>query len=54
VSGGTASRLLNLGTTGRCVVSFTPQQLYLRGKDPRNTLDTRLGRPQRNCRKYIV
>jgi hypothetical protein len=33
-SGGTAPHILNLGTSWRWVVSFTPRPLYLRGKSP--------------------
>jgi hypothetical protein len=37
---------LDLGTSWRWVVSFTPQPLYPRGKSPRYPLDRRLGGPQ--------
>jgi len=33
-SGGIAPRILHLGTTGRWVVSFTPQPLYRHGEAP--------------------
>jgi len=46
-SGGTAPRIINLGTRWRCVVSFTPRPLYPRRKNPRYTLYGKLGRPQR-------
>jgi hypothetical protein len=39
-------RFLDLGTSWRLVVSFTPRPLYPRGKSPRYTLDRRLGGPQ--------
>jgi hypothetical protein len=45
-SGGIASRILDLGTRWRCVVSFTTQPLYLQGKSPWYPLDRRLGGPQ--------
>jgi hypothetical protein len=44
-SGGTAPRILDLGTRRRLVVSFTPQSLYPRGKSLRYPLDMRLGGP---------
>jgi hypothetical protein len=37
---------LDLGTSWRWVVSFTPRPLYPRGKSPRYQLDRRLGEPQ--------
>jgi hypothetical protein len=37
---------LDLGTSWRWVVSFTPRPLYPRGKSPRYPLDRRLGGPQ--------
>jgi hypothetical protein len=37
---------LNLSTSGRRSVSFTPRLLYPRGKSPRYPLHRRLGRPQ--------
>jgi hypothetical protein len=37
---------LDLGTSWRWVVSFTPLPLYLRWKSPRYPLDRRLGGPQ--------
>jgi hypothetical protein len=37
---------LDLGTSWRWVVSFTPLPLYPRGKSPRYPLDRRLGGPQ--------
>jgi hypothetical protein len=40
-SGGTAPRILNLGTGWRWVVSFAPRQIY-----PRHPLDRSLGGPQ--------
>jgi hypothetical protein len=44
--GSKASRILNLCTTRRCVVSFTPRPLSLRSRSPRHPLDKRLGGPQ--------
>jgi len=41
-----APRIPNLGTRWRWVASFTSRPLHLRGKSPRNPLDTRLGGPQ--------
>jgi hypothetical protein len=40
-----ASRILNLDTRWMCVVNFTPQQFYSRGKSPRYPLERRLGGP---------
>jgi hypothetical protein len=37
---------LDLDTSWRSVVSFTPRPLYPRGKSPRYPLDRRLGGPQ--------
>jgi hypothetical protein len=37
---------LDLGTSWRRMVSFTPRPLYPRGKSPRYPLDRRLGGPQ--------
>jgi hypothetical protein len=37
---------LDLGTSWRKVVSFTPRPLYTRGKSPRYPLDRSLGGPQ--------
>jgi hypothetical protein len=37
---------LDLGTSWRCVVSFTPLALYPRGKSRRQSLGRRLGGPQ--------
>jgi hypothetical protein len=45
-SGGIAPRILDLGTTWRWVVSFTPRLLYLQGEIPWYPLDRRLGGPQ--------
>jgi hypothetical protein len=45
-SGGTAPRILDLGTKWRWVVSFTPRPLYPQGKNPWYPLDRRLGGPQ--------
>jgi hypothetical protein len=36
---------VDLGISWMCVVSFTPQPLYPRGKIPRYQLDKRLGGP---------
>jgi hypothetical protein len=41
-----APRIINLGTSWRCVVSFTPWSLYPRGKSPRYPSVRRVGRPQ--------
>jgi hypothetical protein len=46
-SGGVASRLLNLGTRWKRVVSFTPRPLWPQGISPRYPLARRLGKPQR-------
>jgi hypothetical protein len=45
-SGGIASRILDLGTRWKWVVSFTPRPLYPKGKSPWYPLDRRLGGPQ--------
>jgi hypothetical protein len=45
-SGSIASRILDLGTRWRWVVSFTPRPLYHQGKSPWYPLDRRLGGPQ--------
>jgi hypothetical protein len=45
-SGGTAPRVLELGTGWRWVVSFTPRLLYPQGKSPWYPLDRSLGGPQ--------
>jgi len=45
-SGGIAPHILDVGTTWRWVVSFTPRPLYTQGKSPRYPLDRRLGGPQ--------
>jgi hypothetical protein len=37
---------LDLGTSWKWLVSFTPRPLYTRGKSPRYPLDRRLGEPQ--------
>jgi hypothetical protein len=37
---------LDLATSWRWVVNFTPRPLYPRGKSPRYTLDRRLGGPR--------
>jgi hypothetical protein len=39
-------RILDLGTSWRWVVRFTPRQLYPPGKSPQYPLDRRLGGPQ--------
>jgi hypothetical protein len=44
-SGGTAPRILDLGTRWRWVVSFTPRPLYRQGKSTWYPLDKRLGVP---------
>jgi hypothetical protein len=40
------STILDLSTSWRWVVSFTPRPLYPRGNSPRYPLDRRLGKPQ--------
>jgi hypothetical protein len=45
-NGGTAARIINLGTRCRRVVSFTPRPLYPLGKELRYSLDRRLGGTQ--------
>jgi hypothetical protein len=45
-SGSIAPRILDLGTSWRCVVSLTPRPLYPQGKSPWYPLDRRLGGPQ--------
>jgi hypothetical protein len=44
--GGIAPHILDLGTSWRWVVSFTPRPLYTQGKSPRYPQDRRLGGPQ--------
>jgi hypothetical protein len=46
VSGGTAPRILDVGTRWSWVVSFIPRLLYTQGKSSWYTLDRRLGGPQ--------
>jgi hypothetical protein len=43
---------LDLGTSWRWVVSFTPLPLYPRGKSPRYPLDRRLGGPQSRSERF--
>jgi hypothetical protein len=54
-SGGITRRILELFTTWRRVVSFTPRPLYPQGKSPWYPLDRRQGRPQsrygRGCKE---
>jgi hypothetical protein len=45
-SGFVDPRFIDLGTSWRSVVSFTPLLLYPRGKSPQYPLDRRLGGPQ--------
>jgi hypothetical protein len=45
-SGGIAPYILDLGTTWRWVVNFTPRPLYPQGNSPFYPLDRRLGGPQ--------
>jgi hypothetical protein len=45
-SGRIDPRFLDLGTSWRWVVSFTPRPLYPRGKSPRYPFERRLGGPQ--------
>jgi hypothetical protein len=47
-SGCTYPHFLDIGTSWKWAVSFTPRPLYLRGKNPRYPLDRRLGGP-RTC-----
>jgi hypothetical protein len=50
-NGSTATRILDLGTRWRWVVSFAPQPLYPQGQSPRYPLNRRLGRlPSRSGR----
>jgi hypothetical protein len=44
-------RIIDLGTSWRWVVSFTPQPLYPRGRNCRYPLDRRLGGPQNRSRR---
>jgi hypothetical protein len=44
--------ILDLGTSWRRVVSFTPHLLYPRGKSPHYPLDRRLGGPQNRSGRY--
>jgi hypothetical protein len=46
-------RFLDLGTSWRWVVSFTPLPLYPRVKSPLYPLDRRLGEPQRLSGRYV-
>jgi hypothetical protein len=52
-SGGMASRILNLGSGWRWVVSFTHRSLYPQGKSPWYPLDRRLGGPQSQSGWYL-
>jgi hypothetical protein len=45
-SGGIASRILDLGTRWRCMVSFTIRPLYFQGRSPWYPLVRGLGGPQ--------
>jgi hypothetical protein len=51
-SGYIEPRFLDLGTTSRWVVTFTPLPLYPRRKNPRYPWDRKLGGPQRRARWY--
>jgi hypothetical protein len=42
-------RFLDIGTSWRWVVNFTPRPLYPRGRSPQHPLDMRLGEPQNRC-----
>jgi hypothetical protein len=44
-SGCTDPHILDLGTSWRLVVSFTPRSIYPQGKSHRYPLDRRLGGP---------
>jgi hypothetical protein len=46
------STFLDLGTSWRWVVNFTPRPLYPRGKSPRYPLDRRLGGPQSRSGRF--
>jgi hypothetical protein len=46
------STFLDLGTTWRWVVNFTPRPLYPRGKSPRYPLDRRLGGTQSRSGRF--
>jgi hypothetical protein len=50
-NGGIAPRILDLGTRGRWMVSFTPRPLYPQGKSPWYPLYRRLGGPQSRTRR---
>jgi hypothetical protein len=43
---------LDLGTSWRWVVNFTPRPLYPRGRSPRYLLDRRLGGPQSQSGRF--
>jgi hypothetical protein len=43
---------LDLGTSWRWVVNFTPRPLYPRGKSPRYPMDRRLGGPQSRSGRF--
>jgi hypothetical protein len=47
-----STRFLDLGTSWKWMVSFTPRPLYPRGKSPRYPLDRRLGGPQSQSGRY--
>jgi hypothetical protein len=51
-SGCLDSRFLDLSTSWRWVVNFTPLALYPRGKSPRYPLDRRLGGSQSRSGRY--
>jgi hypothetical protein len=51
-SGCVGPHFLDLGTSWRRVVSFTPLPLYPRGKSPRYPLDRRLGGPQSRSGRF--
>jgi hypothetical protein len=51
-SGCTDPRFLDLGTSWRWVVNFTPRPLYPRGKRPGYPLDRRLGGPQSRSGRF--
>jgi hypothetical protein len=51
-SGCIDSHFLDLGTSWRWVVNFTPRPLYPQGKSPQYPLDRRLGGPQNRSGRF--
>jgi hypothetical protein len=52
-SGCIEPHILDLGTSWRWVVSFTPRPLYLRGNRPPYPLDRRFGGPQSRSGRFL-